>query len=93
MALGVGRRRTARLMRDNGPRARRQRRFERTTDSRHAWPVAPNLLGQDAAATAPAKKRGIDISCVWARKGWLCLAVVIYLFARGVMGWATGGRL
>jgi putative transposase len=38
--------------------------------------VAPNLLGQDVAAPAPAKKRGADISCVWAREGWLCLAVV-----------------
>jgi putative transposase len=42
--LRVGRRRTARLMRDNGLQARQKRRFKRTTDSQHAWPVAPNLL-------------------------------------------------
>jgi putative transposase len=45
--LAVGRRRTARIMRDNGLRARQKRRFKRTTDSEHAWPVAPNLLDQD----------------------------------------------
>ena len=42
--LKVGRRRAARLMRDNGLRVRQKRRFNRTTDSNHAWPVAPNLL-------------------------------------------------
>ncbi len=31
-----GRRRTARLMRENGLRARQKRRFKRTTDSEHA---------------------------------------------------------
>ncbi len=51
--LAVGRRRTARLMRQNGLRARQKRRFKRTTDSRHAWPVAPNLLDQDFTATGP----------------------------------------
>jgi putative transposase len=60
--LVVGRRRTARLRRDNGLRARQKRRFKRTTDCNHAWPVAPNLLDQDFTATAPDKKWGADIS-------------------------------
>jgi putative transposase len=30
--LGIGRRRTARLMRENGLKARQTRRFKRTTD-------------------------------------------------------------
>jgi putative transposase len=91
--LTVGRRRIARLMRDNGLRARQKRRFKRTTDSHHAWPVAPNLLDQDFTAAGPDKKWGADISYVWTREGWLYLAVVIDLFARRVVGWATGDRL
>src|SRR5215469_12456446 len=91
--LTVGRRRIARLMRDNGLRARQKRRFKRTTDSHHAWPVALNLLDQDFTATGPDKKWGADISYVWTREGWLYLAVVIDLFARRVVGWATGDRL
>lgn len=91
--LAVGRRRTARLMRENGLRARQKRRFRRTTDSHHAWPVAPNLLDQDFAATRPDEKWGADISYVWTREGWLYLAVVIDLFARRVVGWSTGDRL
>src|SRR3954454_4800991 len=85
--LVVGRSRIARLMRDNGLQARQKRRFKRTTDSQHAWPVAPNLLDQDFTATAPDKKWGADISYVWTREGWLYLAVVIDLFARRVVGW------
>ena len=86
IGLVVGRRRIARLMRDNGLQARQKRRFKRTTDSHHAWPVAPNLLDQDFTATGPDKKWGADISYVWTREGWLYLAVVIDLFARRVVG-------
>lgn len=91
--LAVGRRRMARLMRENGLVARQERRFKRTTDSEHHWPVAPNLLEQDFTATRPDEKWGADISYVWTREGWLYLAVVINLYARRVVGWATGDRL
>jgi len=91
--LTIGRRRVARLMRENGLRARQKRRFKRTTDSLHAFPIAPNLLDQDFAAAMPNQKWGADISYVWTREGWLYLAVVIDLFARRVIGWATSDRL
>ncbi len=91
--LAVGRRRVARLMRENGLKARQKRRFKRTTDSLHAFAVAPNLLDQDFTATGPNQKWGSDISYVWTREGWLYLAVVIDLFARRVVGWATSDRL
>ncbi len=91
--LAAGRRRIARLMRQNGLAGRQKRRFKRTTDSDHCWPIAPNLLEQDFAATRPDEKWGADISYVWTREGWLYLAVVIDLFARRVVGWATSDRL
>ena len=91
--LETGRRRVARLMRENGLRARQPRRFRRTTDSLHAFPVAPNLLDQDFAAERPDEKWGADISYVWTREGWLYLAVVMDLFARRVVGWAVSDRL
>jgi putative transposase len=91
--VAIGRRRVARLMRENGMKARQKRRFKRTTDSLHAFPIAPNLLDQDFAATGPNQKWGADISYVWTREGWLYLAVVIDLFARRVVGWATSDRL
>ena len=91
--LAVGRRRTARLMRDNGLRARQKRRFKRTTDSDHAWPMAPNLLDQDFSATGPNEKSGADISYVWTREGWLYLAVVVDFFSRRIIGWSVSDRL
>jgi putative transposase len=91
--LEAGRRRVARLMRENGLRARQPRRFRRTTDSLHAFPVAPNLLDQDFSAERPGEKWGADISYVWTREGWLYLAVVMDLYARRVVGWAVSDRL
>ncbi|WP_408884340.1 IS3 family transposase [Kozakia baliensis] len=91
--LAIGRRRVARLMRENGLKARQKRRFKRTTDSDHANPVAPNLLDQDFVAAAPNQKWGVDISYCWTREGWLYLAVVLDLFSRRIVGWAVGDRL
>ena len=36
---------------------------------------------------------GADISYIWTREGWLYLAVIIDLFGRRVVGWATSDRL
>ncbi len=91
--LRVGRRRTARLMRENGLKARQKRRFKRTTDSHHPLPIAPNLLDQDFSAERPNEKWNADISYVWTAEGWLYLAVVLDLFARRVVGWAASDRL
>src|SRR5215212_8556827 len=91
--LPIGRRRTARLMRENGLKARQKRRFKRTTDSYHAFPIAPNLLEQDFSAERLNQKWNADISYIWTSEGWLYLAVVLDLFARRVVGWAVSDRL
>ncbi len=91
--LCVGRRRVARLMRDNDLQARRKRRFRRTTDSRHSWPITPNILGGDFSAEHTNQKWGVDISYVWTREGWLYLAIVMDLFSRRIIGWSTSDRL
>lgn len=80
-------------MRENGLCARQKQRFKRTTDSQHAFSIAPNILNQDFAAIRPNQKWGVDISYVWTRAGWLYLAVVINQFSRRVVGWETSDRL
>ena len=47
-------------MRDNDLRARQKRRFKLTTESEHAWPVAPNIIDKDFTATDTNDKRGVD---------------------------------
>jgi putative transposase len=83
------RRRVARLMREMGLAARRgRRRPPRTTDSRHALPVAPNLLDRDFAAERPDTVWLADISHLPTDEGWLYLAAVEDLATREVVGWS-----
>jgi len=86
----VSRKRVARLMGQQGLAARRRRRFVRTTDSRHAQPLAPNLLQRHFSPGQPNCSWATDITYVWTRQGWLYLAVVLDLFSRMVVGWAMG---
>jgi transposase InsO family protein len=48
--------RVGRLMRQNGIQVIRSRKFKRTTDSDHAFNIAPNLLQQDFTAGGPNQK-------------------------------------
>ena len=91
--LDVGRHRVARLMRDNGLKALQKRRYKKTTDSCHGGPVAANLLDQDFSCDGPDQKWGADISYIWTAEGWLYLAIVLDLYSRRIVGWATSDRL
>ena len=84
---------TVPLMRESGLCARQKRRFTRTTDSAHAFPIAPNLIAQCFDTDGPNRKWGSDITYVWTREGWLYLAVVIDLYARKIIGWEVSDRL
>jgi transposase InsO family protein len=85
----VGCKRVARLMRENGLVARCRRRFRTTTDSKHSFPIAPNLLERNFTATRPNETWVTDITYLWTVQGWLYLAVILDLFSRRVVGWAT----
>lgn len=84
----AGRNRIARLMQCHGIQAHRKRRFRRTTDSNHAFPLAPNLLARQFSAAAPNRVWLADITYIPTKEGWLYLAVVLDLFSRKVVGWA-----
>lgn len=91
--LPIGRRRVARLMRENGMKARQKRRFKRTTDSLHAFPVVPTPPRSGLHRHGAEPEVGADISYGWTCEGWRYLAVIIDLFTRRVVGWATSDRL
>ena len=80
-------------MRDNHLKANQKRRFKKTTDSDHGGPVAANLRDQNFACNGPDQKWGVDISYVWTAEGWLYLAIVLDLFSRRIVSWATSDRL
>lgn len=89
----VGERRVSRLMAANDIKVERRHKYKRTTDSKHGFPFAENLLKQDFVTHAPNQKWVSDISYIWTKEGWLYLAVVIDLFSRKIIGWATNDRL
>jgi transposase InsO family protein len=91
---GIGRGRIERLMRRHGIRAiMAPPRRARTTDSRHALPIAPNLLARDFAAAAPNRIWLADITYVPTGEGWLYLAAIMDLFSRKIVGWAMRDHL
>ena len=88
----VSEKKVAQVMRDNGLVARRKKRFRATTDSKHDDPIAPNLLERDFVADAKNEVWVTDVTSVWTQRGWLFLAVLIDLFSRRVVGWATSAN-
>jgi transposase InsO family protein len=89
----IGRYKVRRLMRDLGLKAKVRRRFKVTTESRHSFPVAPNILERHFDVKQPNKVWTADISYVWTLEGWLYLAVVMDLFSRQIVGWAMDKRI
>lgn len=89
--VACGRKRVARLMHAAALVGRRRRRGRTTTDSRHAHPVAANVLDRqfDVAAMAGGDRVWAgDITYLATREGWLYLAVVLALASRRVIGWS-----
>ncbi len=91
--LAVGRHRVMQIMRANGLKVRPKKRFVRTTNSSHSYPVSPNRLGQNFKTFGPDEKWVADISYIWTSEGWLYLAVVLDLFSRRIVGWAVRDTL
>lgn len=89
----VGRKRVARVMRENGLTGEAPRAFRRTTDSKHDMPVADNIVARDFSPDAPNQVWAADITYVRTWAGWLYLAVVIDLFSRRVVGWAIADHM
>jgi putative transposase len=87
----VSRKRVARIMREEGLKARPRKRFKCTTMSDHDQPVAPNVLNQEFTADAPNQRWVGDTSefLVGESGNKLFLAAILDLFSRFVVGWAV----
>ncbi len=97
-AQGVrcGRKRVERLMREDGLVARPRRRYRRTTDSNHAWPVPGNLVARKfevAQVAGPNRVWVSDLTYIPTGEGWLYLATVLDLGTRCVVGWSMRATL
>lgn len=89
-----GVKRIARLMKAAGIHGLCSKRFvPQTTDSNHDQPIAPNLLAQAPVPTRLNQTWVTDLTYVWTQEGWLYVAVMLDLWSRRVVGWATGETL
>jgi transposase InsO family protein len=90
----TSKRRCARLMRAQGLRGKKEhRRRPRTTDSRHAQPVAANLIAERPAPSGPNQAWRTDITYLKTAEGWLFLAAILDVWSRRIVGWACAPTL
>ncbi|MEU6260987.1 IS3 family transposase [Streptomyces sp. NPDC047043] len=90
-----GRRRVARLIRAAGLEGRHRRRRHLTTVPDPRAASRPDLLVRDFAPDPDGLDTRWcgDITYVPTEEGWLCLATVIDIASRRVIGWATADHL
>ncbi|WP_442752608.1 IS3 family transposase, partial [Escherichia coli] len=89
----VGRDRLARLRKELRLRCKQKRKFRATTNSNHNLPVAPNLLNQTFAPTAPNQVWVADLTYVATQEGWLYLAGIKDVYTCEIVGYAMGERM
>jgi transposase InsO family protein len=89
----VSRPRVARLMKQEKIRSRTKKKYVITTDSKHSFSIAPNLVDRTFIVQAPGKVWVSDITYVRTTQGWLYLTIVLDLFDRKVIGWSLSTLL
>jgi putative transposase len=91
--VSIGICRIRRIRKKLGIRCKQKRKFKATTDSKHALPVAENLLNQRFEATRPNEVWLSDITYIPTEEGWLYLAGHKDLCTREIVGYAMGNRI
>ena len=80
-------------MRLNSLAAIQKRKFKVTTNSKHKYPIAPNILSRNFIIDKPNRVWVTDITYIWTLQGWLYLAFVLDLYSRGMVGLAMADRI
>lgn len=90
----VSRNRVARLMNKANIKSIMYKKHRvQTTDSKHDYPVANNLLNRDFSAERLGQKWVSDITYIRTDEGWLYLTAILDLADRKVIGWALSDTL
>lgn len=84
----------ARVMKERGIQARTHRRFKvRTTDSKHAHPIAANVLDRKFTVGKINTVWVTDITYIPTEEGFLYLAGVMDLCSRRIIGWSMAEHM
>jgi putative transposase len=89
--IHAGRSRVSRIMQQFRLYPVQPKKCMKTTNSKHAFPIAPNILARNFKPSAtPLNVRWAgDVTFIWTLEGWLYLAVILDLTSRRVIGFAT----
>ena len=71
----------------------KKRKFKVTTDSKHKYYTAANILNRRFKVDGHSRVWASDITYLQTTKGFLYLTIVIDLFDRKIIGWNLGSRL
>lgn len=95
--MRTSRKRAARIMRENGWAGTTRGCAKRPKgEARQAAPQAnsaPDLVRRDFSADGPNRARFADIAYVRAHQGWPCLAVVMDVWSRKIVGWSISASM
>jgi len=83
-----GKHRVARIMRENGLKARMARRFKYHRHRDWLFAKTPNLLLDRPRATAPNQVWVGDVSYIRVRRKWSYIAIVMDHYTRKILGWS-----
>ncbi len=92
-SIEVSRPRVAKLMRKAGIQSKIRKKYVITTDSKHKFPIADNLLDRDFKVGNIGKVWVSDITYIRTTKCWLYLTTIIDLGDRKVIGWSLSRSL
>jgi len=90
--FAVNHKRVLRLMHESDLLCRTKRRFLRTTDSDHPYPVYPNIY-QQVTITGVDQVWVADITYIRLQREFVYLAVILDAYSRRVVGWALSRHI
>ncbi|MCK5139476.1 MAG: IS3 family transposase, partial [Thermodesulfovibrionia bacterium] len=90
--LKVNHKRVQRVMRQEGLICKIKKRWITTTDSKHKYPIYPNLL-KSTRITGVNQAWVADITYIRILTAFVYLAVILDVFSRKVIGWAISMRI
>jgi putative transposase len=93
IGICISEKRSRRIMGEENLVPKAARRFKRTTDSRHGYKKAPDLVKQDFSSPKPHTLWTSDFTAIWTREGWLYLVAFLDVCTRMVVGWAASATM
>lgn len=94
LGLAVNHKRVGKEMKRLDLQCKLRRKYKTcTTDSKHSYALAPNILQRKFEQDAPNKAWVADITYIHTAQGWLFAALVMDLFSKRIVGWALDEQM